>query len=465
MSIPKTRIVRIRRGDRIINANANNLFKANTNLKTLSRLEKRNTMSRVSKHLLKSKYNDLKNSKLIRNELNKRGLPYSRLPPQRMLDRAIQKKDETTIKMLIDNGMVDINKRMEVKPFFKPLGRVIQLGLTKTIKLMIDKGIKLDNVGAGGMSGAPHEYPGRLGYYPGRGNGRITQSTQNALHIACSTRKPNIVGMIMKTKKVDVNEVDSFGMTALMYSCDIATYDVVKLLIEGGADIDKISKITNTTALGFLCNMNHKHSQSQRRDITKTLKLLIKHGADINKGKVPPLLDLISNNEFEAIQIMMKHGVDIKKRNTVGNGYVERAIRRAKFYDVMSKSRLGKVEKKYKNEIIASLHKFNEIGIVKESNILGKENLTNGNFNALKSIGLLPTYNDLTMYELTLIAELYKKLNKGNAARGTTALPRDVIREILKKYMQHRSKVKGRTASVWYNLYNNKYLNIIERYL
>ncbi len=60
----------------------------------------------------------------------------------------------------------------------------------------------------------------------------------NMLLQACKNNQKSVVQMFLKRGGVDVNKRDESGNTPLIYSCMKNSRDLVKMLIEGGADVN-----------------------------------------------------------------------------------------------------------------------------------------------------------------------------------------------------------------------------------
>ena len=94
------------------------------------------------------------------------------------------------------------------------------------------------------------------------------------------------------------------GGTALVYASCSGHTDVVKLLIEAGADVNKKDKKNRYTVLMVASSAGH----------TEVAKLLIEAGANVNaqdKGGNTALLDASWRGETEIVKLLIEGGADV----------------------------------------------------------------------------------------------------------------------------------------------------------
>jgi len=142
----------------------------------------------------------------------------------------------------------------------------------------------------------------------------------------------------------DVNAKDDFGVTAIM-SCDINKPSIIELLIKNGADLNTKDLDGNPIFIKLLIE---KHSNVAKKMILrgadvnaknkdgatalmysiysnnlKLTKFLIKHGADVNlinkKNNFIPLMQAIDIENVEILKVLLKSGanIEIKGSNNV----------------------------------------------------------------------------------------------------------------------------------------------------
>ena len=94
---------------------------------------------------------------------------------------------------------------------------------------------------------------------------------ENMLIKACQNGQKGIVEIYLENKDVNINRVDDGGLTALHYACSNGTRDIVKRLLDKGADV------TITTNRGVTPLHNAVSTGSK-----EIIKMLVEKGADIN---------------------------------------------------------------------------------------------------------------------------------------------------------------------------------------
>ena len=105
----------------------------------------------------------------------------------------------------------------------------------------------------------------------------------------------------------NINICDRLSWSCLMHIADKSHYDIAKLLIEKGADVNHIT-CSGNNILNFMC-----YYPTQENN--KIIKLLIENGANVNTknntGKTP-LMKLIkyctSDHDFEIIKLLISKG-------------------------------------------------------------------------------------------------------------------------------------------------------------
>ena len=119
--------------------------------------------------------------------------------------------------------------------------------------------------------------------------------------------------LFLLLNEVDINEGN---ITPIGYLCNqkLQNNEIIKLLIERGADVNKTCQNkhgNSNTPLCYLC---------QQKDINiEAIKILIEGGADVNKGEneycCTPLCYLCQqrNVNFEAIKLLVEKGADVNK--------------------------------------------------------------------------------------------------------------------------------------------------------
>jgi len=116
----------------------------------------------------------------------------------------------------------------------------------------------------------------------------------------------------INTGRVDINRPGKAGFTFLMYAVYIEQYDVVKVLLENGADPNILSIVTHPdgaveylTPLSCVCE-NDWYPM-------KYIKLLVENGANVNDTITVPFTLCIahSGNDLKKIRYLIEHGAKV----------------------------------------------------------------------------------------------------------------------------------------------------------
>ena len=133
----------------------------------------------------------------------------------------------------------------------------------------------------------------------------------NSFIIACKNRQKSVIKLFLNSKKIDINERDDMGRTGLFYSCGEGDKEIVKLLIEAGADVN-LGDNNSITPL-------HQGAMKGNKDI---LELLVRNGGDINaldfKGRAP-IIYAIMQNKSEAAFKCIELGADTTLKDNDGH--------------------------------------------------------------------------------------------------------------------------------------------------
>ena len=107
-----------------------------------------------------------------------------------------------------------------------------------------------------------------------------------------------------------INAFNEFGSTPLMMAARWNTPDIVKLLIDYGADV-KFAAYDGNTALTW----------ASSDSTAEAIEYLIEAGADANATRydgLTPLMGAASKNTPEAVKILINAGAIVKARNSIG---------------------------------------------------------------------------------------------------------------------------------------------------
>ncbi|OQB68781.1 MAG: Phosphocholine transferase AnkX [Spirochaetes bacterium ADurb.Bin133] len=146
-------------------------------------------------------------------------------------------------------------------------------------------------------------------------SGKTVEELNILLENAIKTRDIDAINGLLKTD-VDVNNTSgsSWGYTPLCYAVYLKNIDIARLLIESGANVNKIS-INGETPLKIAC------SAYKLPPIDDMVKLLLDNGADLNiydKGKDGPLHCAAMYNQPEAVKLLVQNGADVNVKGNYG---------------------------------------------------------------------------------------------------------------------------------------------------
>ena len=158
-----------------------------------------------------------------------------------------------------------------------------------------------------------------------------------------SIRNNDLVALRTLTKDHGLNEKDAEGQTPLMFAAAFGSLDAMKLLIANGADPKAVSE-AGVTALHLAAGDArkvrllleggvdvNKSSLIGRTPLLvaagtygsiETVKLLLEKGADVNAqdaNGLTPLVAAASVNDAAVVKLLIEKGADINARATVGS--------------------------------------------------------------------------------------------------------------------------------------------------
>ncbi|KAK2753351.1 hypothetical protein FQN55_003480 [Onygenales sp. PD_40] len=113
-----------------------------------------------------------------------------------------------------------------------------------------------------------------------------------------------------KRPKIDLGDKDDY--TPLAIAAERGHYDVVKLLIEKGANIECVERERNRTPLHMALSCN-------REDV---VKLLIEKGANIEHVDIsgyPPLAGAVGIGQEDVVKLLLEKGVDVEPQTSSGS--------------------------------------------------------------------------------------------------------------------------------------------------
>jgi len=114
---------------------------------------------------------------------------------------------------------------------------------------------------------------------------------------------------------VNINGTDSKGNSALMFAANSGKFEIVKLLLENGANPNQRNFVEGFTPIFDAIKNGHY-------DI---VKLLIESGADLsvtdNQGNTPLLVSIYNNNSDQITIALIEANSDVNYRNSLDGFY------------------------------------------------------------------------------------------------------------------------------------------------
>lgn len=140
----------------------------------------------------------------------------------------------------------------------------------------------------------------------------------NMLLQACKNNQKGVVQTFLKRGGVDVNKRDESGNTPLIYACRKSARDLVKLLLDNGAEAD----------LGNQKSRTPMHFAAEAGNF-QIISMLIDAGADVNctdNDGVTPLMLLAQNGKTDAaLKLIQNPDIDMAIKDNSGHLAVDYA--------------------------------------------------------------------------------------------------------------------------------------------
>ena len=125
-----------------------------------------------------------------------------------------------------------------------------------------------------------------------------------------SNNKKRTLGRLLECK-VDINDVDSKGWSALMWASYRGYNDIVKTLIDAGADLELKDHIGDSALKLAII-----------RDKIETVQILIEAGSNLNvqniKSKHTPLLTAVRFGFLEIVDLLVEKGANLNLADNIG---------------------------------------------------------------------------------------------------------------------------------------------------
>jgi len=131
------------------------------------------------------------------------------------------------------------------------------------------------------------------------------------------------VERFLKSGEIYVNYSQGYGgYTAMHRATQFAGVNMVQLLLDYGGDVCSISN-DGWSPLGHALNrMSRRYTSLKPKDVERTVRALLKHGADVNvsgyRGCTPLQLAVLHGRNSVLVKILLDHGAKIAKTDDKG---------------------------------------------------------------------------------------------------------------------------------------------------
>ncbi|MEI6897550.1 MAG: ankyrin repeat domain-containing protein, partial [Psychromonas sp.] len=144
-----------------------------------------------------------------------------------------------------------------------------------------------------------------------------------------------ILAYFVQRNELDLEQTSSLGSTLLIIASQVCHPKIVDWLASNGANMNVVGGFDNTTAL-HKCISNFSHISPVAR--SATVKILLKHGVDVNElcpaGDGTPIMNAATVGAYQAMGVIIEAGGDVNLSDINGKTAVICAVNAHNFsYD------------------------------------------------------------------------------------------------------------------------------------
>ncbi|KAK2578283.1 hypothetical protein KPH14_012873, partial [Odynerus spinipes] len=237
-----------------------------------------------------------------------------------LVEYAMEESNANIVTLLVEKGATILldNDRKETVLHYAAKNGVLELA-----KSMINKGINVDvrtNEGLTPLHVAANDGRFEIVTYLcdlGADVNALNNRGSTPLHFAVNnTMMASEIIKYLIDNGAEIDIENNYGNTPLRLSIHDKNFEVAKLLIEKGANINKIYTHTHYARTTLGGTLLHWAARQWDMDI---IKFLIENGADINAtendGRTPLCLFVKHNNDPEMVKFFVEHGADLNNRS------------------------------------------------------------------------------------------------------------------------------------------------------
>ena len=128
-------------------------------------------------------------------------------------------------------------------------------------------------------------------------------------------RRYYYIKYVLEHTDIDINKPDSDGFTPLSWACRLGLYDIAKLLIDNGADVNKANNALRNPLITTIRSRNFYRHMSEKI-ILDISELLIKNNININNNDYDysPLYYAVEKDYHTVVKLLVENNANLDKK-------------------------------------------------------------------------------------------------------------------------------------------------------